>query len=69
MTDHNPTLEEKATQAYVDYWETMDNPYATRWEMLGECLEKKEYGDTYALIRQACVEMYKQGFIFKITGE
>lgn len=73
MTD-DFTIEAMAAQSYVDYWEGKPDgdkydKYESRFEELRSYLMKDDAANVLVLMRESYAHAYKQGFLFRLTGE
>lgn len=69
--EHNPSLEEHALANYTIYWEhTLErSKHETKWEKLQASIYDMDTLTVNEMVREACVEMFKQGVLLRLTGE
>lgn len=65
------SVEEMALAEYTIYWEHTlhQSKYETRWEKLQSNIYDKDTLVVNTMLRDACVEMFKAGFMLRLTGE
>ena len=70
-TPDNPSLEERALTNYNIYWEgiSSSSQYLNKWGRLQQAIWDKDTLTINEMVREACVEMFKQGFLLRLTGE
>lgn len=72
MTDKDDyTIEMMGLDHYSNWWEapTTDTNYPNRWEEFLSAVHKRNTLTAARLVREAHVEAYKAGVLFKLTGE
>ena len=69
--EHNPSLEEHALINFTLYFELSQegSKYDNRWAKLQSSVLDKDVFAVNEMVRNACVEMFKQGFLLRLTGE
>ena len=69
--EHNPSIEEHALTNYGIYWEgiSSSSQYLNKWGKLQQAIYDKDTLTINEMVRNACVEMFKQGFLLRLTGE
>ena len=65
------SVEEMALAEYTIYWEhTLErSKYETKWEKLQSSIYDKDTLTINEMVRNACIEMFKAGFMLRLTGE
>ena len=65
------SVEEMALAEYTVYWEQEGSwlKYETRWNKLQSNIHDKEARVVNEMVRNACIEMFKAGFMLRLTGE
>ena len=70
-TPDNPSLEEHALTNFTLYFEAYQegSKYDNRWAKMQSSVLDKDVFAVNNIVREACVEMFKQGFLLRLTGE
>lgn len=65
------SVEEMALAEYTLYWEGISDSsqYLNKWGKLQQAIYDKDTLVVNQMLRDACIEMFKQGVLFKLTGE
>ena len=65
------SVEEHALASYGIYWEAISSSsqYLNKWGKLQQAIYDKDTLTINEMVRNACVEMFKQGFLLRLTGE
>ena len=65
------TIEGRALDRYTNWWEAAEegSKYDNRWAKLQSSVLDKDVFAVNEMVREACVEMFKQGFLLRLTGE
>ena len=69
--EHNLSIEEHALTNFTLYFEVYPegSEYDNRWAKLQQAIYDKDTLAINEMVRNACVEMFKQGFLLRLTGE
>ena len=70
MTDNSLSIEELALAQYAVYWENRGpDALSDRWRELQQAIYGIDTLQVNNMLREACVEMFKAGFMLRLTGE